>query len=254
MQILAQGFPCSTFLLPESSARTWPTAFFTAMEGMGDKLQRLKGEQQQLKRQEAEVKAQLKKARVQGDREKRGWQLTVFMSHVVLIAYALCDYQAPAAIQFLVGTGRKRRWPEKSEAELQDLVECLFLECDTEDFTNLADKANPKDPEAFKVAAQHTEEWKLAVHVADQNVRLGIAPSTESLLNLWKHRRAAYHEASRPSDPGSVAEDKARQWARRWRLRQGAKHGAVRVRDELTVGETRSKAGPLPGKPKTRPK
>ena len=90
----------------------------------------------------------------------------------------------------------------------------------------------------------HTEDWKMAVHVADHNVRLGIAPSTESLLHRWRDRRAAYPEACRPADLGSVSEDKARQWARRWRLRWGARHGAIRVRDELPVGEARSKAGP----------
>ena len=91
------------------------------------------------------------------------WQLSTFMLHVVLITYALCDYQSPAAIRFLAVTGRKRSWPEKSESELQDLVDTVFLECDMEEFTELRDRANPLDPEAFKVAAQHTEEWKMAI-------------------------------------------------------------------------------------------
>ena len=137
----------------------------------------------------------------------------------------------------------------------------MFLECDPEDFTNLADKANPKDPEAFKVAAQHTEEWKMAVYVAHQNGQLGLAPSTESLLHRWRQCRAAYPEASRPADPGTVAENKARKWAHRWRIRWGAKHAAIRLRDELPLDETRSKAGPKKGSrkvekrlPKTGPK
>ena len=214
------------------------------MEGTDEKLDRLRSETQKLKRTEAEVKAQLKKAKAQGERERRVWQLSPFMLHVVLIAYALCDYQSPAAIKFLAATGRKRSWPEKSEADLQDVVETVFLECDTEEFTELADQANPKDPEAFKVAAQHSEEWKMAVYVANQNVQLGLAHSTDSLVHRWRHHTAAYPEVSRPADPGTMAEGKARKWAQRWRIRWGAKHAAILIRDELPVEETRSKAGP----------
>ena len=59
----------------------------------------------------------------------------------------------------------------------------------------------------------------MSVYVAEQNTMLGIAPSTESLLDRWRQRMEIYPEAYRPQDPGLVVEDKARKWAQKWRVR-----------------------------------
>ena len=217
------------------------------MEGEDDKLDRLKAEARELKQKEASVKAKLKKTKELREREERKWRLSTFMKHVVLISYALCNYQAPAATKYLTITGRKRKWPDRTEAELEELVETLFLECETEEFTELADQANPKDPAAFAVAVRYSEEWQMFVFVEDQNARLGLAPSTESLLDRWRQRAATYPEESRPRDPGLVTESKARKWAFKWRGKWGAKHGAIRVLDEIPAGEARGKAKPEPG-------
>ena len=154
------------------------------------------------------------------------------------------DYKAPAAMKFLTMTGRKRRWPEKPESELEELVEDVFMQCDTNELAGLADKDSSTDPTAFAAAVPYIEEWNMAAFVEDQNVRFGLAPSTESLLDRWGRRRAMYPEAFRPLDPGFVAEAKARKWAHRFRARWGAWHGGIRVRDDLPLEETRTKAGP----------
>ena len=241
--VVASGLAETHFFRQLLQERCGPTELLAAMEEPDSQLERLESDRRQLKRKAAEVKTALKKAKRKEETARRAWQLTTFMSHVVLIAYALCDYQSPAAIRYLVVAGRKRGWPEKSESELQELVESMFLECDTEVFTDLADKAHPSDPQAFQVAAQHSEEWKMAAYVRDQNVRLGLAPSTESLLHRWGSRRAAYPEASGPADFGTVVEPKARKRMQRWRGRWGAQIGTVRLREELPLGESRSKAG-----------
>ena len=192
------------------------------------------------------MKAQLKKAKGEAkelrEREQRAWRLSTFMVHVVLIAYALGQFKVPAAVKFLTTTGRKRRWPEKPESELQEMVENVFLECDLTELANLSDKDNPTHPEAFAAAARYFEEWAMAVFVEEQNMRLGLAPSTEFLLDRWRQRRLMYPEGTRPLDPGLVSESKARKWARRWRIRWGARHGRIRVRDELPVEEAKAKA------------
>ena len=219
------------------------------MEGVSDKMDRLRAERDEVKRRGASLKAQLKEAKGKAkdlrEREERAWRLSTFMLHVVLIAYALCDYKAPAAVKFLISTGRKRRWPEKQESELQELVENAFLECDENELTDLCDQENPAHPEAFAAAARYREEWAMAVFVEEQNVQLGLAPSTEFLLDRWRQRRLMYPEASRPLDPGLVVESKARKWAHRWRIRWGARHGRIRVRDEVPVQEARAKASHL---------
>ena len=43
-------------------------------------------------------------------------------------------------------------------------------------------------------------------------------------------------------DLGLVAEAKGREWAHRWRVCWGARHGAIRVRDEQPLEETKTKA------------
>ena len=219
------------------------------MEGVSDKMDRLRAERDEVKRREASLKAQLKqakgKAKVLRERAERAWRLSTFMLHVVLIAYALCGYKSPAAIKFLIFTGRKRRWPEKPESELQELVENAFLECDESELADLCDKVNPTHPEAFAAAVRYSEEWAMAAFVDEQNVQLGLAPSTEFLLDRWRQRRLMYPEDCRPLDPGLVVESKARKWAHRWRIRWGARHGRIRVRDELPVQEARAKASPL---------
>jgi hypothetical protein len=246
---LAQGFfgfiIFAGHVFPPPCCRLLPRPFpevAVVMEDLSGQVDRLLADRQEMKRREASLKAQLKKAKGLREREKRAWRLSAFMLHVVLIANALCDYEAPAAMKFLTMTGRKRRWPEKPESELQELVENLFMECDTNELAELADKDNPTHPEAFVVAARYSEEWHMAAFVEDQNVRLGLAPSTESLLDRWRRRRTMYPEAFRPLDAGLVAEGKARKWAHRWRIRWGAWHGGIRVRDELPLEETKTKA------------
>ena len=86
----------------------------------------------------------------------------------------------------------------------------LFTEADVERLLDMADKDNSTEPEAFKVAARYFEECEMAAFVAEQNVTLGIAPSTEFLLDRWRVRRSMYPEACRPKDVGSVAENKGR--------------------------------------------
>lgn len=219
--------------------------FFTEPAAMADptrKLDCLLAEQDGMIRRQASLKAELKKAKGLCERVRRAWLLSTFAIHVVLIAYALCEYQAPAAIKFLAITGRKRRWPERSESELLELVENLFMECEVTEFAELADLEDPKDPKAFAEAVRYSEEWKMAVFVEDQNSRLGVAPTTEALLHRWACTRAKYGTTVRPMDPGLVAEAKGRKWAHRWRVRWGARHGAIRVRDEQPLEETRTKA------------
>ena len=83
----------------------------------------------------------------------------------------------------------------------------------------------------------------MAVYVRDPNARLGLAPSTESLLNRCESRRAAYSGAPGPAHFGTVAEPKARMRMQRWRGRWGGKIGTVCLREELPLGESSSKAG-----------
>jgi hypothetical protein len=222
-----------------------PWSFPVAMSGADGKLDQLKMEKQELKRKEMEVRAQMKRAKRLEENAGRAWQLSVFMTHVVLIAYSLCNYSTPAAVKYLAIAGRRRRWPARPEAELHELVEHVFLECDPDELAELASIRNPKHPAAFAEAVKYSERWELAGFVAQQNEDLGLAPSTESLLDRWNSRRAKYPEAVRPPDAGSIAEVRGRLFGCRFRKQWGVKHGALRVRDDIPVPEMRGKVGEL---------
>lgn len=142
-------------------------------------MDRMVAERNDMKRREASLKAQLKHMKELRGREQRAWRLTTLMVHVVLIIFASCDYKAPPAVKYLITAGKKRRWPEKPESEVAELVANIFMECDVNALAGLADKDNPTDSEAFAAAVRYIEEWHMVAFVEDQNVRLGLAPSTE---------------------------------------------------------------------------
>ena len=98
-------------------------------------------------------------------------------------------------------------------------------------------------PRAIWLAAHHTEECKMAIYVADQNIRLGLAPSIRSLQHRWGSRRAAYPEAAGQADFGTVAEPNVRKRMQMWRACWGARIGTVHFRKELPPGEAQGKAG-----------
>jgi hypothetical protein len=211
-------------------------------EDEADRLDQLRAERVEIKKREKMLKAQLQQAKKVQEQSERAWKLSAFMIHVVLISYALCEYKAPAAVKYLTVTGRKRKWPERTESELKEMVERLFVECDVDKLADLTSKASPAEPDAFAVAARLSEEWAMATFVEDCNLRLGLAPSTDSLLHRWRQQSASYPEAVRPRDIGVVSEARARKWAQRWRERWNAWYGGIRIRDEVPVEEARAKA------------
>ena len=58
---------------------------------------------------------------------------------------------APAT-KFLHVTAERRRWPSKSEEELERLVEDLFLQVEVDLLAHMADLEAPEDPAAAKEA------------------------------------------------------------------------------------------------------
>ena len=70
-------------------------------------------------------------------------------------------------------------WPD--EAELQELVERLLLDCDPAELTHLADMADPADPTAVAVTVRLAEDYKMAAFVADHKANICIAPSVPNL-------------------------------------------------------------------------
>lgn len=199
------------------------------------------------------VRAQLAEARrrlgAEKDRAKKAearrlaqWRLDVKAQRVALILYDLSGYDKEAAVAFLNKTASKRKWPPRPTDELREQVRELFLQADLGEYAGLVDAASPLDESAMKIALQFWEEWFLISWTKDANRRKGVAPSAGALLQRLAERRESLPEAVRPPDRGSVAEPRARMWLTRWRRRWGAKHGTIRMRDDVGVEEMREKA------------
>jgi hypothetical protein len=214
---------------------------------MDDSLQELLSEQDRLKKSLAatrkEIKGEQQKAKDKAKSVRKQWELTPWLKKVIMIIYMLADLRAAPATKYLHITAQRRRWPTKSDEELDRLVEDLFLEVDVGLLLHMSDLEAPEDPAAAKEALKYVEQWRALEHVKDLNQRLGIAPSTELVLQKLEENRLKIPEPSRPSSLGVSAEGKARMWARRWRQRWGARHGRLQIQDQVPLAEMQSKAG-----------
>ena len=127
-------------------------------------------------------------------------------------------YSARPAAKYLLSSGRRRHWPQKSEEELEEMVESLFMKCDVDELADLADTQNPKDMTAMRAALPYVEQWRLAKWATQVNVQQGVAPSTESVLQQYEAQRQQLPEAVRPRAVGVPAQNSARVWAHAWRV------------------------------------
>ena len=174
--------------------------------------------------------------------KESAWRLPASVQHTVLIVFVLADYTKEPALQFLKASARRRRWPEKSDEDLDNLVDELFLEADVHEVAALTDEDNPSDAPAMQVAAEYLQQWRLVAWTRQLNVQKGVAPSTDALLQKAEENRDKTPAAARPSGKGTSAEARARMWARRLRLRWAGRLGRIRVREDLTVQQMREKA------------
>lgn len=190
-----------------------------------------------------ELRIAKQRQRAAEKRVEKHWRLTPWLQKVVLIIFSLAGHNAAPGAAYLATVARRRRWPRKTDEDLERGVEDLFLAVDLEELASWCDAANPADPPALEEASRVVEEWRLMRWVQRLNEERGVAPSTSSLLERSAQRRLQLPEAARPPERGVVADGRNRAWALKFRRRWGARHGAIRTLDALPVDEMRAKAG-----------
>ena len=212
---------------------------------MGDRLSELQQQKRELDAALAEGRQLAKRAKLQERDSKRSeakfWQLGPFLKHTALIIYRFAGYTAAPACKFLMNAGRQRKWPAKADEDLEQMVEDLFLAVRLEEFDALTDQNAPSDEAAMKKALAVVEEWRLVVWAQSLNDR-GVAPSTSSVLQQLDNSCARLPDEVRPRDVGVIEQARARMWCWRWRSRWGARHGRVRIREDISVPEMVRKA------------
>ena len=213
-----------------------------AMDRVAQLRTQLAATSQNLSLARARVRAERKKQGREDKKNESAWRLSEWQRHVLLIIYALAGFTATPAMKFLASDALRRKWPAKSEEELQVLVEGVFLDVNDAELNDLCYLPEPRDPAAAKEAVRWSEEWRVAKWIQVLNDR-GVAPPTASVLERFEQQRQAVPEGVRPDARGSAAETRGRMYARRFRARWGAKHQRIRPREDLTPEEMRQKAG-----------
>ena len=163
-------------------------------------------------------------------------------SKVALILYDKAGGKPDAAAAFLAREAAKKHWEQKPVEAVEELVRELFLKVVLPEYVSLCDMQSSSDFAAMGAALRFWEEWALVVWAKDANRRLGVAPSTEAVLEKAERLRQELPADWRPPGKGSAASATARSWCKRWRRRWGGRIGAVRARDDVTPGEIRDKA------------
>ena len=163
---------------------------------------------------------------------------------MVLVIYSLANFDAVPAQHYLATAAQKRKWRPKTDEELRELIEDLFLRKDEQELAAEADMEDPSEQELpiLKEAVRFLEEWRLAAWVLELNYSAGVPPPTETVLQRYELARSQLPEPVRPRPVGDVTQNKAREWARRWRQRWGARHGSLPVREDISPVEAREKA------------
>ena len=155
-------------------------------------------------------------------------------SKVALILYDRAGYQPDAAAAFLAKVAAKKRWEQKPVEAVEALVRELFLKVSLPEYASLCDLQSCSDFAAMGDALRFWGEWVLVAWAKDANHRLGVAPSTEAVLEQAERLRQELPADWRPASKGSAASVAARSWCLRWRRRWGGRIGAIRSRDDMS--------------------
>ena len=191
----------------------------------------------------AELKRARRNAQARERAASRAWQLPAPLRRAALVAYALADHSVEPVVKLLAANGRKRHWPDKTQGELVTLVETLFLEVDEAELAGLADTEHPEDGGAMRIALPYVEELRLFLWASGLKRDKGVAPSTEAVLQQLEAQRLSLPGAVRPAARGTFADAKARVWAAAFRKRWGGRHGRLKCREHIPMGEMLTKAG-----------
>ena len=156
-------------------------------------------------------------------------------------ALILYDRAPEAAVAYLFDVAAKRGWEPMPEESVRGLARELFLKVALPEYVALCDLQSTSEPLAMGVALRFWEDWALVSWAQDANRRLGVAPSTESILARKEQLRQELPEDWRRESTGTAESVKARAWCFRWRRRRGGRIGVIRPRDDATPEELRDK-------------
>ena len=200
-----------------------------------------------LARERAELRAAARRERSSLRAEERFRVLPDTVRHTSLALFDLVHADAEPVMVYLSGVARQYKWAEKSTDELRRFVEDLFLDATSsedrlESLVGLTDVANPTDAVAMQTAIRRALEWQVVAWAREKSERIGLAPSSDSLLQRQEHGRVALPETARPVQRGASHEGRSRKYCSRVRRRYGGRGGKFKVRETAPLAEMLTKA------------
>ena len=212
---------------------------------MGTRLEALRSRKAELdaslKAADAELSDFLRSQQRERVRASRVWKLSERVKRVVLATYVLADYAPEPAVVFLRNAGRARGWPDLSEDELAYMVEELFLDIGVDELAALADESDPLDCKVALVAARYAREWRLVMWGRRLNCECGIAPSVRMLVDKAYELGVTSSTGVSQKPIGCAVGGAAKAWARKFRIRWGARVGSVKVQEFVPLEEMQMK-------------
>jgi len=181
---------------------------------------------------------------VSAKRREKNTNLSQWTLQTALLVALLLNYDFAAGAEWL--HQRRRRGtqlpdgscPEQTASSLED----FFLNCDVDELALWCDaEHSPLSRTVRKTASAFVHGHRLAQWVRQRNVQ-GAAVPVQTLVN--KYNMGIGSDASGlssvlPAPPSMFSS--GRMWARRWRLKYGARHAAVKVEARLPVESLRQK-------------
>jgi len=195
----------------------------------------------------AKLKKELRKERDKQRAEARQWVLPEAVSHTSLILFDLAQYEAEPVVVYLEALARQYDWPHRSAEELRIFVEDAFISATSSEegldaFARLTDTTNPSDVAAMTTAVRRVIEWRSVAWARDKNERIGLAPSSASMLDRAEATRATLPGGVRPEQRGTSSEGRNRKWCARLRTRFKGRFGKLKVRECIPLPEMQDKA------------
>lgn len=181
---------------------------------------------------------------VSAKRRETNTNLSQWTLQTALLVALLLNYDFAAGAEWL--HQRRRRGtqlaegscPEQTASSLED----YFLESEVDELALWCDaEHSPLSRTVWKTACEFVQGHRLAQWVRQRNVQ-GAAVPVQTLVT--KYNMAVGSDASGlssvlPAPPPMFSS--GRMWARRWRLKYGGRHAAVKVEDRLPVESLRQK-------------
>lgn len=163
------------------------------------------------------------------------------MERTTLAIYVLSGYVAEPSILYLESCARQRHWPARDRADLERLVEDLFIASETDVVSAITDHDNPLDESVLATAWKYVHEWNVVRPVREVNVTLGVAQPTRLLLDNAEKQRAGIPDRMRPASRGVCGDRRGKKWAALLRRRWGGRYASVPVMEHVDAAELDAK-------------